>query len=215
MLKVAIIGFGGHSRVVAASLRALGRDIVAFTTRVEAHNRSTPVDGILLSDEELIDRFRPGEIQLVLGIGSIEPNAPGSLLPTVVQRFDAAGYQFTGFIHPAAFVADDALIHPTSQIHAGAVVQSGAKIGAYSIINTGTIVEHDCHIGDFCHLAPRTTLSGDVTIQDGTHLGTACCVIQGRTVGKYSLVAAGAVVVKDLDDGSCVKGVPAKPFSRG
>ena len=42
------------------------------------------------------------------------------------------------------------------------------------------------------HIAPGVTLSGLVTIGDRTHIGTGAAVIQGVSIGRDSLVAAGA-----------------------
>jgi UDP-perosamine 4-acetyltransferase len=45
-----------------------------------------------------------------------------------------------------------------------------------------------------------------------THIGTGASVIQGISIGAYSLVAAGSVLVKDVEENSKVKGVPARTF---
>ena len=45
---------------------------------------------------------------------------------------------------------------------------------------------------------------------DGSHIGTAATIVQGLRVGRGCLVAAGAVVVRDVADGNRVAGVPAR-----
>jgi acetyltransferase-like isoleucine patch superfamily enzyme len=47
---------------------------------------------------------------------------------------------------------------------------------------------------------PGATLSGSVTVGDRTHIGTAAAVIQGISIGCDCLVAAGAVVYRNLAD---------------
>jgi acetyltransferase-like isoleucine patch superfamily enzyme len=42
------------------------------------------------------------------------------------------------------------------------------------------------------------------------HIGTGATVIHGISIGNYSLVAAGAVVVDNISGNTIVKGVPAK-----
>jgi UDP-perosamine 4-acetyltransferase len=49
-----------------------------------------------------------------------------------------------------------------------------------------------------------------VTIGSGGHIGTGATVIQGISIGPNSLVAAGAVVVQDVEEGTTVRGVPAR-----
>ena len=53
-----------------------------------------------------------------------------------------------------------------------------------------------------------------VTIKDGAWLGAGCTILDGVTVGKNSVVAAGAVVTRDVPDGAVVGGVPAKTLTR-
>ncbi|HRU97759.1 MAG TPA: sugar O-acetyltransferase [Ruminococcus sp.] len=51
---------------------------------------------------------------------------------------------------------------------------------------------------------------GKVTIRKNAWLGMGCTICPGVTVGKYAVVAAGAVVTKDVPDYAVVGGVPAK-----
>jgi dTDP-4-amino-4,6-dideoxygalactose transaminase/acetyltransferase-like isoleucine patch superfamily enzyme len=47
-------------------------------------------------------------------------------------------------------------------------------------------------------------------VKEGATLGANCTIICGVTIGKYSLVGAGAVVTKDIPDHALVVGNPAK-----
>lgn len=47
-------------------------------------------------------------------------------------------------------------------------------------------------------------------MEKGCHIGTGATIIQGISIGENSLVGAGAVVVKDVAEGTKVLGVPAK-----
>lgn len=51
---------------------------------------------------------------------------------------------------------------------------------------------------------------GKVTIKKNAWLGINVTVCPGVTIGKYAVVAAGAVVTKDVPDYAVVGGVPAK-----
>ncbi len=58
----------------------------------------------------------------------------------------------------------------------------------------------------------RQTISskGSVIIGDETWLGFNCQVMSGVTIGRHCVIAAGAVVVKDVPDYTVVGGNPAK-----
>jgi len=47
-------------------------------------------------------------------------------------------------------------------------------------------------------------------VKCGATLGANCTIVCGNTIGRYSLVAAGAVVCKDVPDYALVAGVPAR-----
>lgn len=47
-------------------------------------------------------------------------------------------------------------------------------------------------------------------IKEGASLGANCTVVCGHTVGRSALIAAGAVVTKDVKDYALMAGVPAK-----
>ena len=59
---------------------------------------------------------------------------------------------------------------------------------------------------------PSVNVSGATNIGHGVELGTGMQIIQGKTVGDYSIVGAGAVVVRDIPAKCTVVGSPAKPI---
>ena len=48
-----------------------------------------------------------------------------------------------------------------------------------------------------------------VLIREGSWIGANATILDGVTIGRYSIVAAGAVVTRDVADGATVAGVPA------
>lgn len=51
---------------------------------------------------------------------------------------------------------------------------------------------------------------GPIRIKKNAWIGAAATIAQGVTIGENSVVAAGAVVTKDVPDNTAVGGVPAK-----
>lgn len=54
------------------------------------------------------------------------------------------------------------------------------------------------------------TKTSPVNIRKGVWIGAGAIILPGVTIGEFSVVAAGAVVVKDVPPYSVVAGVPAK-----
>jgi len=64
--------------------------------------------------------------------------------------------------------------------------------------------QHDINSDDF------HAVSAPVIVKDYVFIGPRAIILPGVTVGKGSVVAAGAVVTKDVADFTIVAGVPAK-----
>lgn len=56
----------------------------------------------------------------------------------------------------------------------------------------------------------RATISQPIVIKKGAWIGVGATILPGVTIGENSIVAAGAVVSKDVPDNTIVGGIPAK-----
>ncbi|MEM1055231.1 MAG: acyltransferase [Bacteroidota bacterium] len=97
-------------------------------------------------------------------------------------------------------------------INNGSVLSArqSVTVGARCQIATGVILmDSDFHaVGDLD--APGK--AAPITIEDDVWLATRAVVLKGVTVGQGAVVAAGAVVTKDVPPYTLVAGVPARPI---
>lgn len=81
------------------------------------------------------------------------------------------------------------------------------KIGKHVDIASEVMIynsEHDINTEDF------KAVSGPVEVEDHVFIGPRVIILPGVHIGRGSVIAAGAVVTKDVPDFTIVGGVPAK-----
>lgn len=198
--SVIVMGGGGHAKVVISTLHAAGYRVSGvFDDDVEKIGQKILGVEILGTLNDVPDTSKAAG---VIAVGDNHTRA------RIVSRFPSI--QWVSVVHPQAYVAETAEIGCGTVVFAGAIIQPGSVIGEYVIINTGATVDHDCVIEDFVHIAPGCHLAGGVHLGTGAFLGIGSAVIPYKKVGTWAIVGAGGVVTKDLPDGVCATGIPAR-----
>jgi len=111
-------------------------------------------------------------------------------------------------IHPHASVSKYATIGIGNIILPNVTIDPDAIIHNHVIINKNTSVGHNVEMEDFSQASPGCLLGG--LIQQGTFLGIGVTLLPNIKIGRFSIVGAGAVVIKDLPDYCTAIGTPAK-----
>lgn len=101
----------------------------------------------------------------------------------------------------------------------GVVIGNNVKIQNNVSIYEGTTIEDDVFLGPSCVLTNVTNPRSQVVrrnlyektlLRRGASVGANATIVCGITLGRYSFVAAGAVVLKDVPDYALMVGVPAR-----
>lgn len=203
MMKIIIVGGGGHSRVLKGILDLRGGISYVGYTDLELRDLALSY----LGTDEIIEKYSASNVFLVNGIGSI--GIP-SHRRNIYEKFKKMGYSFCAVVHPNAIIDSSVKIGDGVQIVGGAVVNMGAVIGKNTIVNTAVSIDHDCIIGAHSHLSPGAILCGGVHVGVGCHIGAGATIIQGVTIGDHVVVGAGAVVISDLPSNITAMGTPAR-----
>lgn len=85
------------------------------------------------------------------------------------------------------------------------------RVGDRVFLASGVTGANDNTFGSFGYHDPN--LRGQ-TIEDDVRIGPSVCMLPGVVIGHSATVAAGAVVTSDVEPGTTVMGIPARPVQK-
>ena len=211
MKKLIIIGASGF-----------GREVAWLVERINRVNPTWTLLGFIDDNEELQgktvngyrvlgktdDVIRYPEAFFVCAVGASKTR---ERIITRVKEVNPS-IKFGTVIDPSVETSDLVTVGEGSIICAHTIITVNIQIGNHVIINLDCTIGHDAILKDFVTLYPSVNVSGITNIGHAVELGTGMQIIQGKSVGDYSIVGAGAVVVKDIPEKCTAVGSPAKPI---
>lgn len=205
MLRILIVGAGGHAKVVADAVATGQRATVVGFIEDDRQDGELPREHCGFPvHRDLAALGRVPHDAVVIAIGDNRTRRMKFLAAI------AAGETLCMAVHSGAVVAASASIGAGTLVCAGAVVNPDSVVGANVILNTRSSIDHDCRIEDHVHVAPGVTIGGDVVVREGAFVGIGAVIKPGVTVGAWATVGAGAVVIRDVPEKAVVVGVPAR-----
>ncbi|MEK5184208.1 2,3,4,5-tetrahydropyridine-2,6-dicarboxylate N-acetyltransferase [Solibacillus sp. FSL R5-0691] len=187
-IGVADLSFGAESKVFGE-----GNHAVVF-------GEWTEIEASLKKYEDLIEDY------------VVESDRRNSGVPLLDMK------KINARIEPGAIIRDQVTIGDNAVIMMGAIINIGAEIGAKTMIDMGAVLGGRATVGDNCHIGAGTVLAGvveppsalPVVVEDDVVIGANAVVLEGVRIGKGAVVAAGAIVIKDVEPYTVVAGVPAR-----
>lgn len=206
MKKLLIFGATELASLVCHYAELAGECVAGFVVD-EGFAVASPAQGVPVYEwSAALRRFGSSDAAFFVALGYASMNAR----QRVYERVRDAGYVMPNIVCASSWVARDVLMADNNIVMPGAVLEPGVRLGANNVIWSNATICHDGMIGSHNFIAAGATLGGKVAVGDRNFLGFGAIVLQGRTIRCDSVVAAGSLVTRDLDELCEYRGSPAK-----
>lgn len=209
MKKLVILGAGGLAREVLWAVRDCNRDkhewdVLGFIDDNPELHGQTLCHLPILGGFDWVEKSISDELFGICGIG-----AP-RVRKLIHEKYSAIGLHFATVVHPTVQMSQYVDIAPGVFIAASNIITTQVTLREHVFLNLACTVGHDAVLDPYVNCAPGCNISGNVHLCTGVHVGTGAKIIQDLTVGRWTRIGAGAVVVSDLPERVVAVGVPAK-----
>lgn len=198
--KLLILGFGGHARSIADVALSTGIEQLLFIDK-------NAKDGENFLGFPVLRTF---ESPLADGWKVLPALGDNKQRKALIETAESRGWALATLIAPTATIGKGSMVSPGCFIAHQAHIGPMARIGVGSIINTGAIVEHEAIIGDYAHISIGSSIAGRSMVGDFCSTYAGSVIIDSLKICNDVVVAAGAVVVRDIIEPGVYMGVPAK-----
>jgi UDP-2-acetamido-3-amino-2,3-dideoxy-glucuronate N-acetyltransferase len=132
-----------------------------------------------------------------------------------------AGTKIWHFVHvlPNSVIGQNCVLGQNVMVGPDVRIGNRCKIQNNVAVYKGVELEDDVFCGPSCVFTNVTNPRSEIVRKDeflptlvkrGASIGANATIVCGHTLGRYSFIAAGAVVVSDVPDYALMAGVPAK-----
>jgi len=211
MKDIVVIGAGGFGREVAQLIEDINMDkkswnLLGFIDETTIKHGTIINSHIVLGGFDWLEKNGGDNLSAICAIGNPRDKY------AVIKKLSPYRMNFTNLIHQEAKVSKFVEYGYGNIICSNCFISVNSKIGNHVSINPGCGIGHDVVIGDYTSLYWNVTLSGNVKVGEGCEVGSKTDIIPKRTIAKWSIIGAGAVVTKDIPENCTAVGIPAKPI---
>ena len=193
-----IYGCGGHAKVVAATARLCGYDILGFWEDSEEHIGRDFFGSRIVAFQTI-----PAGASIFIAFGN-------NRLRLIKGKKLKETFVIPSIVHPSAQIAEGVIIGCGSYVGALANLDPDCAVGDFCIVNNGANISHETILHDGCHVCGGGQIAGQCSVGECSMMGIGSCMIENCHVGANSCVGAGATVVRDIPDNVTAVGTPAR-----
>lgn len=205
--KAVVIGAGTHGQVYCSYLQHAGIDVIGFVDdSKELYGKKVINLPVLGCYSDLLSnafKSKVSDVYCFLGNNEIRVK--------YLSEMKSFGYNIPSFIHSSACVGPDVVTGEAIYMLPGNVIMPHTTIGNYFMMNACSTIAHHAIVEDGVFLSSGVNIGAQINIKKNAYIGMGATAMTGiNTIGKNTLIGAGAVVIKDVPNYAVVVGNPAR-----
>jgi len=206
-----IIGAGGFGREVLDTIHEINE--IKYTYAIKGFiDENSEQFGKMINDFQVF-----GNIEYLVELSEKTGMQPYAVIAIAdplskerIAKILAGKVRWENIIHPSVVVKKSSFIGEGVIIQQFSSISSNVEIGEHCIINCNCIIGHDSQIGDYSSIMPQVGIMGKCVVGVRSYFGVGAKVLPGVSIGKDTIIGAGAIVIRDVDEKVTVVGNPAK-----
>jgi sugar O-acyltransferase (sialic acid O-acetyltransferase NeuD family) len=212
MAKLVLFGAGDIARLAHFYFsNDSEHEVVAFVVDADHRLGDSFLDLPLIATDELTQRYPPSEYDMFVALSYRDMNR---LRAAKYAQMKALGYRLVSYVSTRCsylaqqppgdncFILEDNTVQPFVSIGSNVTLWSGNHIG------------HDAVIGDHCFISSHVVISGHVRVGLGCFIGVNATLRNNITIADYTLIGAGATIMKNTPAKSVWLGQRAEKFPK-
>ena len=211
MKDIYIIGAGGFGREVEWLIERINKNnhewnIVGFVDDNLPKNTIIGNSKVVYNIDELIKECKNISVVIAIGNAKIRKIIYNKLKsnPTIT---------YPNIIDPSV-IHGNINFGQGNIICASTIMTVNVTIGNFNIINLDCTIGHDDILEDFVTIYPSVNVSGNVKINNLVEIGTGSQIIQGKSICDGTIIGAGGVVVKNIEEPGTYVGIPVHKIEK-
>jgi sugar O-acyltransferase (sialic acid O-acetyltransferase NeuD family) len=184
---------------------------VAFTVHGEFVKEATYLGLPVVAFEELEERFPQEDASVFVALSYKNVN---KFRRSIFEEVVSMGYEVPSYVSSRATVLVDMSRSKNCFVLEENTIQPFVRIGDNVFLWSGNHIGHHSVLESHCYIASQIVISGNCRIEEESFIGVNATLHDGVTIGAGAIVAAGALIKRDVESGSVMVAPSAKLSER-
>ncbi|MCA9412288.1 MAG: acetyltransferase [Candidatus Omnitrophica bacterium] len=212
MANLIIFGAGDIARLAHFYFKTdTEHEVVAFTVD-KAYREADECQGLPLVDfENITDTYPPSEYQAFVALSYAKMN---QVRTQKYLKCKELGYEVISYVSSRCSYLTEHPVGENCFILEDNTVQPFVKLGDNVTLWSGNHIGHDSTIDDNCFITSHVVVSGNCHIGKNCFIGVNATLRNSLTVAPFTLIGAGAIIMKDTNEKDVYVPERAKLFKK-